>query len=116
MASVGSVRFAATAASRRRLRAALDTGQPRRTSLAPVSIVYPCQGGAVKGAPDRTIGKVRRALALTSPPPSRKSSVTSRYSFSATSGVVSRDGYCPTCARTRNRASHRPMACALSAP
>jgi hypothetical protein len=41
------------------------------------------------------------AVALTSPPPNMKLSVTIRYSFSATSGIKSSDGYCVTCSRSR---------------
>ena len=40
---MGSVRFEAIVASRMGLKNALETGQSRRTSLAPFSIVYPCQ-------------------------------------------------------------------------
>ncbi len=43
MSIVGPVRFAAIIASRMGLKTALETGQSRRTSLAPFSIVYPCQ-------------------------------------------------------------------------
>ena len=41
------------------------------------------------------------AVALTSPPPNMKSSVTIRYSFSATSGTKPYDGYGSTCSHSR---------------